>query len=96
MTLDTLFAKANISSWNEGVWFKGAILKAQLLTVPGDAAHIEFIERNFAPLMREHISDLTIRQAAPAPPRSEPRQTKYPALKAGAWRDALDGPDLLD
>ncbi len=92
MTLEILLARSGISRWDESVWLKGAKLQGPLLLLTGDALTVAFVERNFLPKMREHISDLVIRQAPPARPSAEPRpgQTKYPALKAGAWRDLLD------
>ncbi len=94
MTLEALFAKSNISTWNEGSWFKGAKLHGPLLTIPCDAAHLAFIEKHFAPKMREHISDLCIRQAPPARPSAEPRPGQHRAFK-DEWYERQKQGDFL-
>ncbi len=77
MTLESLYAQSGISRWDSETWMRGAKLQGPLLILTGDALTVAFVERNFLPKMREHISDLTIRQVtAPAKPAAKSQAFK--------------------
>ena len=62
MTLPTLLARALVSKWNCASWFRGAELRANLLLIDGDAAHVMFVEHMWLDQFKVVIPDLIVRQ----------------------------------